>query len=81
MLRVELEQLTKELQSLNRSKPLYKVLKRELSILGYWRNKPRGNPAKGYKAMKENKQGGEIPNEKDAAQKSTQNHHPLHPQS
>ena len=56
MPKIDIEQLTKEIQSLDRSKPLYKVLKRELSILGYWRNKPRGNPAKGFKAMKQNKQ-------------------------
>jgi len=32
---------------------IYKVLREELSALGYWKNKPRGNPSKGYKAMKE----------------------------
>ena len=29
---------------------LYKVLKDELSALGHWRNKARGNPQAGYKA-------------------------------
>ena len=36
----------------NRSK-LYYVLKRELSKLGYWKERPRGNPKKGFQVMKE----------------------------
>ena len=27
----------------------YKILKEELSTLGYWKNRPRGNPKKGYR--------------------------------
>ncbi len=34
---------------------LYKVLKEELTARGYWQNKPRGNPSKGYQAMKSKK--------------------------
>ncbi len=30
---------------------LYKVLRDELSSIGNWRAKPRGEPAKGYRAM------------------------------
>jgi hypothetical protein len=32
--------------------PLHRVLKEELTALGYWRNKPRGDPAKGYRIAK-----------------------------
>jgi len=49
MSRVDLEQLTREIKHLHRSQVLYKVLKRELSSLGYWKNKKRGNPVKGYR--------------------------------
>lgn len=31
---------------------LFELLKRKLSELGYWKNKPRGNPRKGYERMK-----------------------------
>ena len=34
-----------------RHTPLYKLLKIELTRLGYWKNKPRGNPSAGHKAM------------------------------
>lgn len=34
---------------MNRWSVLYKALKEELSALNYWRNKPRGNPKKGFK--------------------------------
>jgi hypothetical protein len=29
---------------MNYDSPIYKMLKRELTALGYWRNKPRGRP-------------------------------------
>ena len=38
-----------------RNTQLYKVLKAELQMLGYWRNLARGNPAKGLKAMQQAK--------------------------
>jgi len=47
-----LEALKNDLASLDRHDPLYKLLKTELSVLGYWRNKQRGNPAKGFRVMK-----------------------------
>jgi hypothetical protein len=47
--KVNLKQLTKELKALKRWHPLYKVLKRELTILGYWKLQKRGNPSKAYK--------------------------------
>jgi hypothetical protein len=30
---------------------LYKVLKKELSLRGYWKNKPRGNSSKGFEGQ------------------------------
>jgi len=50
-----LDELKNDLMSLDRHSKLYKLLKNELSMLGYWRNKQRGNPAKGFKAMDEAK--------------------------
>ena len=52
MSKVDLEQLSKELGQMKRHQALYKVLKVGLTKQGYWRQKPRGNPAKGYRAMK-----------------------------
>lgn len=48
-----LDELRNDLINLDRHSELYKLLKYELSMLGYWRNKQRGNPVKGYKAMKQ----------------------------
>lgn len=36
------ELLRSEIQHMTRHSPIYKVLKEELSTLGYWKNKPRG---------------------------------------
>jgi len=41
----ELRQL---IHKMTRHSKIFHVLKEELSLLGYWRNKPRGNPKKGY---------------------------------
>lgn len=30
---------------------LYRLLKKRLSKIGYWKRLPRGNPKKGYQAM------------------------------
>jgi hypothetical protein len=35
-------ELRMEIRSMARYSPIYKVLKEELSKLGYWKNKPRG---------------------------------------
>ncbi len=48
--KIDLEQLRIEIQELNRSKALYKVLKEELSRMGYWKQLPRGDPVKAYQA-------------------------------
>lgn len=34
---------------------LKKEFYKKFTDLGYWRNRPRGNPKKGYKAMLKNK--------------------------
>ena len=40
---------------MNRWNILYKALKEELSAIGFWKNKPRGNPSKAGKKSMENK--------------------------
>ena len=55
MTKINLIQLSREIRTMSRQNVLYKVLKRELTRLGYWRNRPRGNPVKGYKVMRERK--------------------------
>ena len=52
-----LKQLENELSNISpnfRHTKLYKLLHEKLSYLGYWKNKPRGNPKKGFQVMKEN---------------------------
>jgi len=50
MTKINLDQLTQEIRDMTRQHPLYRVLRDELTRLGYWHNRPRGNPAAGYKA-------------------------------
>jgi len=45
---MNLEELRQAIRTMTPRQQLYKVLREELSALGYWKNKPRGNPAKGY---------------------------------
>jgi len=52
---VNLEQLRKEIKALNPRKKLFRILKEELQVLGRWRNKPRGNPGKGFDVYLKNK--------------------------
>lgn len=54
---VNLGELRKEIRSMTTRKGLFHVLKEELSVLGYWINKPRGNPKKGYEASKKKSEG------------------------
>lgn len=42
--KIDLDQLTTEIRKLTVRRQLYKVLKRELSKLGYWKNQKRGKP-------------------------------------
>lgn len=53
MSKVDLEQLRIEIRKLHRSHALYRLLRDELSSLGYWRFRKRGNSALGYRRMKE----------------------------
>jgi len=52
MKQMDLKLLSESIRGMKTYSPIYKVLKAELSLLGYWRNKPRGNPAKGFQVMK-----------------------------
>ena len=52
---IDLGVLRSEIKALTRRKALYKVLKEELGLLGYWQNKPRGNPSKGLSMMLQGK--------------------------
>jgi len=54
MSKIDLEELAKEIRDLERHQMLYKVLKMELKLLGYWKNRQRGDPAKGYKERGKN---------------------------
>ena len=49
-----LNELRNDLMKANsdfRHTELYKLLKIELTRLGYWKARQRGNPSKGYKSM------------------------------
>jgi hypothetical protein len=48
--KIDLDQLRKEIRYLSRNKALYKVLHEELTAIGHWKNKPRGDPKKAYAA-------------------------------
>jgi len=54
--KVDIGQLTKELRGLERHQMLFKALKSELIKLGYWKNKRRGDPVKGFREMKNKKE-------------------------
>lgn len=49
---IDLVELSQEIRAMTRQQMIYKVLKKELTDLGYWRPLPRGNPKKGYIASK-----------------------------
>lgn len=49
MTRINLVQLRKEIKVMRRTHALYRVLRDELKLLGFWRMRPRGDPAKGYR--------------------------------
>ena len=55
------EFLQKTIRTMKRESPIYKLLRDELSILGYWKRKPRGNPRAGFiKGMGKVKKGGKY---------------------
>jgi hypothetical protein len=49
---IDLNKLTIAIRNMTRQQGLYKILRDELTTLGYWRKLPRGNPKKGYKIMR-----------------------------
>lgn len=49
MTKIDTDQLREEIRHMHRWNKLYKALKEELSALGFWKAKPRGNPSKGGK--------------------------------
>lgn len=44
-----IDSLRVEIRQMKPRSILFKVLKEELKQLGYWRNRGRGDPAKGYR--------------------------------
>ena len=48
-------QLAEDIKTMEYWHPLFKTLKAELSKLGYWRNKSRGNPKKGWEEYQKKK--------------------------
>jgi len=49
MTKIDIAQLRREIRLLDRHQLLYRVLKEELGRLGYWKNRPRGDPVKAYR--------------------------------
>ena len=41
-----IDTLIREIKQMSRRSKVYQILKQELSIFGYWKNKKRGNPVK-----------------------------------
>ncbi|KKM73261.1 hypothetical protein LCGC14_1412300 [marine sediment metagenome] len=48
---VDLDALRQEIKQMDRHSLIYRVLKEELTVLGYWKMRARGNPSKGYQAQ------------------------------
>ncbi len=49
---MDYQELAQAIQHMTRKQLLYKVLRDELTKLGYWKKLPRGNPKKAYIHMK-----------------------------
>ncbi len=48
---IDYSELRDRIRVMTPKQQLYKLLKEELQALGYWKNQPRGNPAKGKAAQ------------------------------
>jgi hypothetical protein len=48
--KINLQQLRKEIRGLKRTQVLYRVLKEELNLQGYWKNRGRGDPIKAFQS-------------------------------
>lgn len=55
MTKIDLAQLRNEIRQLERHQILYRVLREELSKIGHWKMKPRGNPMKAYLSRGKNR--------------------------
>lgn len=51
--KAERAKLTIEIRQMTRDTKLFKLLKTELQAQGYWKNKARGNPQRGYKVSRD----------------------------
>ena len=51
--KIDLVRLATEIRTMQYWHPLFKVLKRELSALGYWKNHKRGDPKLGWVKSRE----------------------------
>ena len=52
---IDLEELRQAIRKMKFRTPLYRLLKHELGLMGNWKNRSRGDAAKGYRAMRERK--------------------------
>ncbi len=50
---IQYEEFIRIIRTMTPRSKTFKIVKAELSKLGHWKNKPRGNPKKGYQRMKE----------------------------
>ena len=48
---MDMEELRLSIRNMTRKQAIYKVLKEELTALGYWRSLARGNPRAGKKGQ------------------------------
>jgi hypothetical protein len=55
--RKELSKLSLALNDASPRSRLFRLCKSHFSKLGYWKNKPRGNPEKGYEVSRERQEG------------------------
>ncbi len=46
-----IEKTRNEIRKMSNRSKLYRMLKKELGILGYWKNKARGDSSKGFEAQ------------------------------
>ncbi len=50
--KIDLQQLIKEIRTMNSRKQIYQIIKRELKSQGHWKDRGRGDPAKGFRIMR-----------------------------
>lgn len=49
---IDLVALRLAVRSMTRKQEIYRVLKEELTVLGYWKQQGRGNPSEGYRQQR-----------------------------